>query len=669
MDRYEDILKAILVDGGQETLQSPATRAEIFQSALFTKSHLIDPVTSQLAAIADDVTELQNTGVDTVARAQLTTIGQTNFGYVLYPRTFKPTKGYYYKTGLALQYQWHNDDAVLTTEKIELSGAESVYLYHSLLVINASRVQFWDSSDAIIGDYSYGASGDIPSSYEITVPSGAEHVSYSSNTNSAGLSYIALSKHVKTIASDLSDIKNADRGSTTIDIKILESGKGFYRDGTLLASASYNLSDYVSCRFGDKFKVVSHGVGVTLFRRALYDENKNLLCFSEFGTGTSTVDTNEFTVDVYNAAFVRFSIYGTYIICERKGLNEESAGRTIIDYNLQALSDAVQLPRKNLTTSGVGKNVTLLHFSDIHGDELCLQNIQKVKDYLPWLDDAICTGDMLKANYTNDTMDFWDACDGKILTCIGNHEVLISGNTTYTVQPSETDIYAKFMHPYIATWGDSVSHTGTDLYYYKDYSDKALRLIVLNTMYPDPSDVSKQSSWLETVLAGAKTAGYSVVIAEHYYPNDAIRIDCTFSTKGKFPIGVMDTHYQNHINDYQQIVDTFITNGGKFICYLCGHKHTDYVAYTAGYSGQLFIGVGSALCPENVAYTEYDVGVDCARKSFTKSMDCFNLVAFDTTEKHVKIVRIGADRDWNMIHRGTLVLDYSTSPATVVHSD
>ena len=56
MGSYDVILKRILTDGGKKSFQSPATRSEIFQSALFAKSHQIDPLASQLAAITSTLT-------------------------------------------------------------------------------------------------------------------------------------------------------------------------------------------------------------------------------------------------------------------------------------------------------------------------------------------------------------------------------------------------------------------------------------------------------------------------------------------------------------------------------------------------------------------------------------------------------------------------------------
>ena len=78
------------------------------------------------------------------------------------------------------------------------------------------------------------------------------------------------------------------------------------------------------------------------------------------------------------------------------------------------------------------------------------------------------------------------------------------------------------------------------------------------------------------------------------------------------------------LTTYQATVQDFIDGGGNFVCWLCGHKHADYIVYHPTYPKQVFIGVGGAL--------------------FTA-------------------------RDKETRHRGALTLDYSTSPATVVYND
>ncbi len=349
---------------------------------------------------------------------------------------------------------------------------------------------------------------------------------------------------------------------------------------------------------------------------------------------------------------------------------EKASMPDVIRYNAGPLSAVMQLPRIHQESESTPDAFTLLHFSDIHGDARCLQNIRIVRDHIrDHIDDVICTGDFVAKNWFSST-DYWDSeTDGSILTCIGNHDVLLGSTEDYSIQQTEEELYRRFIGPYIGRWGENVSHEKTDLYYYKDYPEKGFRLIVLNSMYPDPGMVAGQNAWLESALTDAGARSYSVVIAEHYYPDEAKRIDCTFSSLTRFPEGTMKAHFQNHIREYQAIVQRFIDCGGDFVCYLCGHRHADYIAYTKGYERQTFIGVAGALCYDNTGVSEFEFGTDARRVQGEKSMDCFNVISFDKNAHYIKLVRIGCDRDLYMRHRGTLVLDYAASPAAVVYND
>ncbi len=349
---------------------------------------------------------------------------------------------------------------------------------------------------------------------------------------------------------------------------------------------------------------------------------------------------------------------------------EKEGTPDVLRYNADAISAVAQLPRVHLASGTTADALTLLHFSDIHGDELCLRNIQTVKAALrSSIDDAICTGDFVRNNWSSD-FGFWDrASDGSILTCIGNHDVILPEATDYAVQPPEAAIFRRYIGPYIGKWGGDVFHEGSNLYYYKDYPAKQFRLIVLNAMYPETEKVAEQNSWLAAVLADARAKNLAVVIAEHYYPDAAQRIDCTFSSLTRFPAGMTDARFQSRIRSCQTIVQDFMDCGGAFVCYLCGHRHADYIAYTDDYRGQLFIGVAGALCYSNVNLSEYEIGGDARRIPGEKSMDCFNVISFDRSAHYIKLVRFGCDRDLYMRHRGTLVLDYGTAPATVVYND
>ncbi len=338
------------------------------------------------------------------------------------------------------------------------------------------------------------------------------------------------------------------------------------------------------------------------------------------------------------------------------------SNETILSQNAEALAYVAQLER----TPKYEKPFMLLHFSDIHSDVSSLARIQVVKDYLgDRVDDTICTGDMYARNWTVNDMGFWSECDGKILTCIGNHEVLQFGEVSYAIQPSEEELYNCFFAPYIDSW-NVTNHPEGKLYYYKDYADKHIRLIVLNALYPDMESVTAQNDWLAAALADAKDKEYTVVVAHHYYPNRAQKIPCTFSANLNFPFGTADPKYCHNLGLYHETIQQFIDAGGDFACILCGHKHTDYIAYHPDYPAQLCIGVGSALCPTNVFNDERGVGCDSHRINGEQSQDCMNVMAIDTVAKTIRIVRIGANMDIYMRSRKTLMLDYSTAPATVI---
>ncbi len=77
------------------------------------------------------------------------------------------------------------------------------------------------------------------------------------------------------------------------------------------------------------------------------------------------------------------------------------------------------------------KKITLLHFSDIHGDEKNFKRIvQYVEENKSMLTDVICTGDIVNYQFS-DGIDWWknNIGDNKILMAIGNHDPLVTQGT------------------------------------------------------------------------------------------------------------------------------------------------------------------------------------------------------------------------------------------------
>lgn len=297
--------------------------------------------------------------------------------------------------------------------------------------------------------------------------------------------------------------------------------------------------------------------------------------------------------------------------------------------------------------------LSLLHFSDIHGDGTNLGRIVEFREaYKTQINDAICTGDMVR-NVFADGMAFWNAVPGaeNIMMCIGNHDVAVTGSYgEYNVTIQQA--YDQYFAPYIDNWG--VTHSGSQTYWYKDYAEQKIRLIALDYLLSD-NDATSQNTWLQTALSGAKASGYAVVGIEHTPPTaPRTKIPSTFTC-------TLNDYGGSFLNPYMQTVQDFIDGGGTFLCWLAGHTHVDYVEYSTAYPQQPFIIVTSAK-----SGTGYEDG---NRIVGDRSQDAFNVVFLDAGSKLVKLVRIGQDRDAQLRHIGTLTLDVSTSPATVVWND
>lgn len=302
------------------------------------------------------------------------------------------------------------------------------------------------------------------------------------------------------------------------------------------------------------------------------------------------------------------------------------------------------------------KPLCLAHISDLHLDKIRLQRFTNFINNIKNIDDAICTGDM--TNNYSDGMSYWDSVSGaeRILTCIGNHDGLANNNVDwYSGQCTMLEAYNKFINPYISNW--NVTHDVGKTYYYKDYNSEKIRLIVLDSMRSG-TDATDQNTWLKSVLSSAKSKGYSVVCATHCVPQTSKvnYIDCSFNSINLKYEDEYDTCVTNTI--YQQTVQNFIDDDGKFITWICGHTHVDFVYTTSEFPNQLWIVVACGLLSNNL---------DIDRTDDTKNQDAFNILTFDTNTELVKVIRVGADRDRSMRHLGIMSINYNTH--SVIYND
>lgn len=320
---------------------------------------------------------------------------------------------------------------------------------------------------------------------------------------------------------------------------------------------------------------------------------------------------------------------------------------------------------KHSSENNYGENLStpvfsLLHLSDIHADVDALKRIvEKSSEYQ--LDDMICTGDMVSTDASESIADWWEP---RILTCIGNHDVtiitynngiIISADwSKLTMQERDT----KYISPFISQWG-SVTHESGTSYYFKDYPNKKVRLVVVDIMlyYQRSGSTShetesvKQTQWLEETLQSAINLDYHVVIATHYPLLGAIAKECSFSPYGSDGKPFFDDAFTTILQD---TVDKYIQKGLHFVCYLSGHVHTDAVVYVDKTTKQIQVLVTCAHTKVKNVWSKGD-------QYRGPNDDAMNVVCVDTYHNLLKLVRIGgANIDECMRPRKAICINYKT---------
>ena len=335
-------------------------------------------------------------------------------------------------------------------------------------------------------------------------------------------------------------------------------------------------------------------------------------------------------------------------------------GNTIVNRNPGMLEKLEQLNRPTRTGSRTLGTAPfcLLHFSDIHGDKYCLENvIEFYRHYSDYIDDVLHTGDSVM-DYAADGMTFWSGTDGAeyIMNCIGNHDTRVS--TDWTSLDMSTS-YSTYLAPYIANW--DVQYTSGKTYYYKDYADKNVRLIVLDVIH----QTADQLTWFESTLSGARINGYHVIAALHARASwnfdpynvtwDDRHVSAHYTNNWSDTSSSSGTSFPSNLSDdYADAVDAFMAAGGYFVCWLHGHQHHKMFAALHDHPNQLDV------CVSNAGGTDYAWTYVWARIPWTKSMDDFNLVAVDVESKVLRLAKVGVDYDRFMRHVDSISYNYDT---------
>lgn len=338
------------------------------------------------------------------------------------------------------------------------------------------------------------------------------------------------------------------------------------------------------------------------------------------------------------------------------------------------------------------KLFTLAHISDLHNDNTRYLNYLTYCKALSIIDHVVVSGDIVdvpnSTQYSN--MYAQETSVGlSPIKCIGNHEKYAGG-----VYMSNTDIYTSL-------------HMDTDteeLYYYIDDATYGIRIIVLNqydinqSTYRTEHISQDQIDWFISALKGAITNDYEVLVVMHAcesngsfpikkamessdalfdYSGDALTAEnSTFYQRFKQWEGMTDlqnvcsgTPIEDIVNAFKtagSVDDTYtfsdmgsaitvndsFTSNGKFIAYINGHNHGDYIGTSSKYENQIYLNV----CAGNRAYGDVS---DLQRQNGEKSEDAFNVYVIDKDHKLIKVVRVGSDVNDIMQNRKTAVYSYA----------
>ena len=346
---------------------------------------------------------------------------------------------------------------------------------------------------------------------------------------------------------------------------------------------------------------------------------------------------------------------------------------------------------------------TLLYFADLHSVSRRLKRIMKYyNQYKEYLDDIVSAGDA--NNFFTTNFSFWkENGAGCILNALGNHEVF-GGSREYELSEedkqsnivkkytvaynvptySSKECYDKFIKPYLSE--TKINSVENKCYFYKDYESAKIRIIALDVYHwkdviyckkeyadghtesytsesfpnGDTVDKGEQADWFKNILEDSRQKGFNVICMIHTQKIDTL-VDCTFTNLDR-----PNSSYNGTSKDkeYSDLVEAFMADhddeygAGKFICWLCGHHHSDAIGISSNYPKQLKILIDTAGCSRSPNLPQYDFTGNFDRIEDTYSDDLFDVFAVDTEHKYISLHRVGCHSDSHGRHIGNLLYDY-----------
>lgn len=307
--------------------------------------------------------------------------------------------------------------------------------------------------------------------------------------------------------------------------------------------------------------------------------------------------------------------------------------------------------------------IVIGHITDLHGDVKRFENAMALFSHIrPAF--VMHTGDLVTWNMEDDTDFFYDGIrnfDVPVYNCIGNHDTFNNAGFIPRAQLDE-----KMIQPL-----KGICDTHQRGYYYVDFEEAKLRLIVLNPYDDDASEnyyySQTQCDWLCETLKQASEKNLGVILAGHEFDENPVNLGANsygFCQRyapapwgGGRPRPTVILDIVDAFRNGRSLEKTYkfwntglpkvtvsyqFQQKGEFICYLCGHCHADYTGYMPSYQDQLcFLMTLSGCFPEGYKNIGEESS-DLPRIPGTVSEDAVNFYVIDRKNKTVTVVRFGA---------------------------
>lgn len=308
------------------------------------------------------------------------------------------------------------------------------------------------------------------------------------------------------------------------------------------------------------------------------------------------------------------------------------------------------MPIRHAEFDTTTQQVSFIFYSDIHSNPMGIDGVERfIEKYGAYADDVLNGGDSARYDFDGDTANvnyLRSNLPSVSLTAIGNHDRAQMTGSGYNWQAhTSKEVYDKWISPFVSGW-DVVQPEGASTegynYFYKDYKG-VIRLIVLDCMCWD----NIQLAWFESTLSNAKTEGLAVAVMTHWCNADFTGdrncnwtdLDRTDSTDPQHDIFITDAACD--------AIDTFISDGGEFICWLTGHLHRDRIGILTDYPNQL-------------VYVANNAGMKTTGANDRGAFYSVTFITIDPTNKMLKLARYGCNYDAYLRPKHTLCYNYAT---------